>query len=521
MDPERVGRSTPGLVVRVERGKKCYWVFVARDLPPLLRRRVSMVRVLSAADSMSWRLSCDWTENMRKTVEHLVDKYHVCDARRMAELLPGAGYVDVTITSPPYWNLKDYGVADQIGFGQGYEAYLDDLEDVFRAVFDLTRSRGSLWVISDTIKHKGEIRLLPFDLARRLKEIGWILQDIVIWNKDRTLPWSHEGKLRNIFEYITFYSKGSNFNYHLDRVRDVTELKHWWVRYPERYSPKGKAPTRTWSIPIPRQGSWGNNWVRHFNPLPPQLVERMVLLTTDRGDVVLDPFCGSGAVLAQSHVMGRRYVGLDLNPSYKDLFESQVLPGIRSLYEQDPERSGELQRRKRLFSKRIYSLRQIKYAREIVRLYKSAHGDLDIKAILALRQAGDRRLLNIVFLFPMGLQPPAGFLAAVKKLCARPPLSKYGLEPVISAYAGDVVSAALLRKMGVRPRDRLYVYANGRTYSWAESLVAGDWLDRLSRDASEPSPRGKYPPIVSDIGVRVDPRRPSLEEREQRDQQGR
>jgi DNA modification methylase len=458
-------------------------------------------------------VSLDGTETVKERVEHLVDKYYVADARRIAELLPGGGYVDVTITSPPYWNLKDYGVDDQIGFGQSYDVYLDDLECVFRAVYDLTRSRGSLWIISDTIKHKGEIRLLPFDLARRLRKIGWILQDIVIWNKDRTLPWSHEGKLRNIFEYITFYSKEPKFNYHLDRVRDVTELKHWWVRYPERYSPKGKAPARTWSIPIPRQGSWGNNWVRHFNPLPPELVERMLLLTTNRGAVVLDPFCGSGAVLAQAHVMGRRYVGLDLNASYKDMFESQVLPGIRSLHKRDAGRSGDLQRRKRVFAKRIRALRQTKYPREIVRLYGSAFGDLHIKAILALRQSGERPCLNVVFVFPNGRQPPEGFLPKAKKLCARPPLSKYGLEVLISAYAADVVSAALLKEMGLRLKDRLYVYANGRTYSWAESLTASDWLSRLRGGASEPSTTESYPPIVSDIGVRVDPRRPSLEGR--------
>src|SRR5262249_915450 len=151
-------------------------------------------------------------------------------------------------------------------FGQSYEQYLNDLKDVFGTIHARTKSAGSLWVVTDTLKPDGEMRLLPFDLAYKLKEVGWKLQDIIIWNKDKTLSWSHQGKLRNIFEYVAFFSKTDRFNYFLNGIRNIDELREWWVRYPERYSPNGKAPTRTWNIPIPRQGSWGNNWVRHFCP---------------------------------------------------------------------------------------------------------------------------------------------------------------------------------------------------------------------------------------------------------------
>ena len=341
------------------------------------------------------RILCESGEQKMSILEELIDRYHIWDARKISELLPNEELIDVTVTSPPYWNLKDYGAKSQIGFGQTYGRYLDDLEKVFSDIYFMTKKEGSLWIVSDTIKHRGEIKLLPFDLAKRLKKVGWILQDIVIWNKDKTLPWSHQGKLRNIFEYITFYSKKRKFSYYLDRVREISKLEDWWVRYPERYSPKGKAPARTWYIPIPRQGSWGNNWVRHFNPLPPELIERIILLTTDEEDVVLDPFAGSGAVLAQAHAMRRRYIGLDLNQSYQEMFEKQVLLALCNLYRQKSEEKKRIEKAKKTFNRLIRSLRKIKYPEQLVRLYERKYNSVKFDAVLALQGLKDDTL-NVI-----------------------------------------------------------------------------------------------------------------------------
>lgn len=442
-------------------------------------------------------------------VKDMINKYHIWDARRIAQLLPDEELVDVTITSPPYWNLKDYGVESQIGFGQTYNQYLDELEKVFRDIYSITKKRGSLWIISDTIKYKGEIELLPFDLAQRLKKIGWILQDIIIWNKDKALPWSHQGKLRNIFEYIAFYSKGHKFDYHLARVREITELRDWWIRYPERYSPDGKAPARTWSIPIPRQGSWGNNWVRHFNPLPPELVERIVLMTTDEGDVVLDPFAGSGAVLAQADAMGRKYIGLDLNQSYQKMFEQRVLPAIRALHGHASERARKIDRNKKTFGRLIRSLRKTKYPKELVRLYRQAYGSLELEAVLALQGSKSDRL-DVVFLFPRASQVPPDFLSRATELSKRPPLSKYEIEAILTACPLDVISRSWLKGKGLDLNKRIHLYNGGRTYMWAESLTVERWLESIeNRERSEPD-KQRYPPIYSNIGVKVDPRFPFL-----------
>ena len=247
------------------------------------------------------------------------NKVYQYDARKLAEIIPD-GVIDVTITSPPYFDMKDYGYKEQIGFGQSYEQYLEDLVVVFNGVYRCTKDNGSLWVIIDTLRHNGEMKLIPFDFVNKITPIGWKLQEIIIWKKDKTVPWTHAGQMRNAFEYILLFSKGDKFRFNIERIKETDELKKWWVKYPERYHPKGRTPEDVWEFPIPVQGSWGSNYVRHFCPLPEDLIERILKITTDEGDLVFDPFAGSGAVLSKADFMRRRYVGTEMNPVYIEMF---------------------------------------------------------------------------------------------------------------------------------------------------------------------------------------------------------
>ena len=77
----------------------------------------------------------------------ILDTYHIADAREIPSVLPAEEFVDVTITSPPYWNLKNYESRKQIGFGQRYDEYLDALEMIFTPVYHITKKTGSLWIV--------------------------------------------------------------------------------------------------------------------------------------------------------------------------------------------------------------------------------------------------------------------------------------------------------------------------------------------------------------------------------------
>lgn len=428
----------------------------------------------------------------------LLDTYQIGDARKLLSILPESEWIDTTITSPPYWNLKDYGSREQVGYGQKYDEYLDDLQKIFSAVFAITKKTGSLWVVADTIKHQGRLKLLPFDLAERLGRIGWILQDIIVWHKDKTLPWSHRGKLRNIFEYILFFSKDKHFKYYLSEVREIEGLKRWWVRYPERYSPQGKAPSRNWYIKIPRQGSWGENWVRHFCPFPPDLVRRMIRLTTRTGDVVLDPLAGSGVVLAQAKALGRHFIGFDLRKSYRRMFSRKVLPSILQLEKLSASTNKAEGKNRRSFSACIWKLRKLKYPRELIRLYQKQFGRIDLAGAVALSKK--KHTLDVILIFPRGKRPPTGFSARIDKLMSRPPLSKYGLRVIVKTRIMGSKDTSLPRN-GFNVTPQLSLYANGRTYGAPEQVSERDFL-HLIHDRQEVRLK-RMPPIVSNIHARV------------------
>ena len=436
-------------------------------------------------------------------LKKIINKYHTHNARAINRLLPDREFINVTITSPPYWNIKDYGCDKQIGFGQSYQSYLDDIEAVFGEIYKRTKKNGSLWLVSDTFKHDGELRLLPFDISQRLKSCGWILQDIIIWQKDRTLPWSHQGKLRNIFEYIAFYTKSSNFKYHASAVKDIADIKDYWIKYPERYSPDGKAPSRTWHFAIPKQGSWGkDNYVRHACPLPPGLIERILKLTSDKGDLILDPFAGSGSVLAMSKALGRNYIGIDLNKEYKKMFSCSVLPAITTQFNSRLNIASENALTRRKFRELILQLRSLKFPKELSRLY-STNGIPACLCIIVLRNAYQDEL-NIRFVFKNKKSIPRNFHNDITAIAIKAPLSKYGISASIEISEMNNIGR-LIRTI---KHKTLFLYKGSVFYRWHIIMSKADLKRRLQDSKNWKFSTDRFPPIISNIKLKIDTHNP-------------
>jgi len=404
-------------------------------------------------------------------------KIHQIDAREINKLIKKP-VVSVTITSPPYFDLKDYGYAEQIGFGQSYEAYLNDLVKVFTNVFKCTLDRGTLWVIIDMFRKEGETVPLPFDFANKIKAIGWKLQEVIIWGKDKTVPWAHKGQMRNSFEYVLMFSKSENYTFHIDTVRDYEALKKWWVKYPERYNPRGKTPEAIWHFDIPVQGSWGKGYIRHFCPLPEEMIAQILKLTTVEGDVVLDPFSGSGAVLSKAANMKRRYIGTELNPEYIQMFENYLLQTgeeKRIEYEQG-ERTLLHQN---VFEELILKLRALKYARNFYEKLKDAK--LDEIALIFVEitdQAPQKSHLLIVVKYLILLRDQSKLQQielATQKIIGKAPLSKFGIEPIFQ-YAGNFNEFSAML-----PEGRLYAYTNKATHCYKRILNITE-IDTLSKN---------------------------------------
>lgn len=243
---------------------------------------------------------------------------------------------DLIITSPPYFDLLNYDDnKSQIGFGQkNYDEFLDDLCNVFQDCYDIASPTATFWLIADTLKKNKEVKALPFDIVNKLRSKNnktWLLRDIIIWDKGKNLPWNNNGNFKNQHEYILFFTKSEKFKFKVDRVREIIDLKKWWITYPERYNPDGKAPSNVWNFTAPIRG-WGNSRQNHLCPFPFQLVERIVSISTDENDLVFDPFAGSGSVLAISKEMNRNSVGFDVNKAYKRLFHTEVSIGAKKYW---------------------------------------------------------------------------------------------------------------------------------------------------------------------------------------------
>ncbi|MBQ6437507.1 MAG: site-specific DNA-methyltransferase [Bacteroidales bacterium] len=352
------------------------------------------------------------------------------DSRKISEVLPQSKVIQCTISSPPYYDMKDYGVDGQVGFGQSYEEYLNDITSIFKQVFEHTLDDGTLWIIVDTFKRENGLILLPSDIADRLKGVGWLLQNIIIWKKDKTVPWASGGFVQRKFEYILFFSKGAKYKSYGDRVRvfDKSKLKKWWIKYPERYNPKGRALDEIWEYPIPVQGSWGNEYIRHFCPLPREMVATMISLSTDENDVVFDPFSGTGAVLSQAAYMKRKYIGCEINKDYvsqsKQYIKKTTKDGRRE-YLSSLDVLGQ-----NSFESEIINLRVLKYGRLLVRRIESEFEGLGRYVVYvktSFRNSGS--ITAHYLLIGKDCEPVKAF---VKKITTKPPLSKYGIIPIIS-----------------------------------------------------------------------------------------
>ena len=287
----------------------------------------------------------------RKTLPAFIDEARMC------------------VTSPPYYGLRDYGGEDsQIGMEQSPQEYIQQLVEVFRLVRDNLTDDGTLWVnigdsyynyrsdgnypkqtVSKTrqdlptktpvrgnklegLKSKDLIGI-PWMLAFALRADGWYLRQDIIWHKPNPMPESVKDRCTKAHEYIFLLSKNKNYYYNNEAIKEPA--KDWGTRdrsngkyhnpgsglvphsgLTKSYERKNKRSV--WSVTKkPYKGA-------HFATFPPDLIEPCILAGSEPGDIILDPFMGSGttAMVAKQH--GRYYMGCELHEDYGELIKNRV-----------------------------------------------------------------------------------------------------------------------------------------------------------------------------------------------------
>jgi len=255
--------------------------------------------------------------------------------------------VHSVMTSPPYWNLRDYDHDDQLGLEPDSDDYVQNIADVMDGVKRVLRPDGSLWLnLGDTYDDKN-LQQIPARVTLELQRRGWILRNRVTWAKPNPMPQSVKDRLNDTTEAIFHFVKSKGYWYDLDAIREpygefaqrVQENPQWertgeekraenspgkHVIYDEgksradAYHPAGKNPGDVFEVttkPFPEA---------HFAVYPPELCEKPIKATCPDGGIVLDPFAGAGTTLLKAKELGRDAIGIELNPEYADMARARV-----------------------------------------------------------------------------------------------------------------------------------------------------------------------------------------------------
>lgn len=264
--------------------------------------------------------------------------------------------VNMCVTSPPYYGLRDYGVEAQIGNEQTPYEYIQNLLRVFEEVKRVLKPDGTLWVnIADSyaannknfklppnkdfsavpklwhgIKQKDMIGV-PWLLAFSLRENGWYLRSDIIWHKKNCMPESVKDRPSKCYEHIFLLSKSSKYYYDYDAVKEPAAQSSI-LRYSRGVSDKTKYKDRKQGIFMPRDKTdfpdmrnkrdvWSvainaSHIPGHFAVYPEKLIEPCIMAGSAVGDVVLDPFFGSGTTGVVAVKNNRKFIGIDINPEY-------------------------------------------------------------------------------------------------------------------------------------------------------------------------------------------------------------
>lgn len=223
--------------------------------------------------------------------------------------------VQSVITSPPYWDLKDYGHEQQIGTSdESYDEYHERMQTVWEQCYNVLKESGTMWVVVDTVMDRGDLQLLPYHIAQRAEESGFTLQDIITWHKPTAIAGMTERNVVNKKEYIVYLSKQKDHLFHDEEERENGK---------EDPAINGDGRMgNLWRYPVKR-GTAGQN-VLHKAPYPSSLINRIVKLSTDRGDTVLDPFLGSGTTAYSALSLDRRCIGYELNADFEEVIADRL-----------------------------------------------------------------------------------------------------------------------------------------------------------------------------------------------------
>lgn len=259
------------------------------------------------------------------------------NCRKLLKEIPRKS-IQSTITSPPYYGLRDYGEDDQIGLEETPEEYVANLVEVFREVRETLSDDGTLWLnLGDSYcgtghkkdkkdpKHKDgrngqyfavnnkidglkqkDLIGIPWMVAFALRNDGWYLRQDIIWHKPNPMPEPVKDRCTKSHEYIFLLSKNRNYYFDYQAIEELTSEK------------EKRRKRSVWKV------NPANLKDAHFATFPEKLILPMVLATTIPGETILDPFAGSGTTGLVAGKHSRDAILIELNPDYKKIIDKRL-----------------------------------------------------------------------------------------------------------------------------------------------------------------------------------------------------
>ncbi len=249
------------------------------------------------------------------------------------------GFVDVTVTSPPYDDIRTY--EGKVGkLSDSFNGYSFDFETIAKELFRVTKEGGVVvWVVGDAVI-KGSETGTSFRQALYFKECGFNIHDTMIYEKNGTsFPARRDGnRYSQIFEFMFVLSKGSPKTHNL--ICDKENRWAGWTSFGKckMRNKKGELVERTMK-PVPTHSARNNIWkyntgknystkddeaFEHPAIFPEKLAEDHILTWSGEGDVVYDPFMGSGTTAKMAFLNKRKYIGSEMNEKYIDIINRRL-----------------------------------------------------------------------------------------------------------------------------------------------------------------------------------------------------
>lgn len=304
-----------------------------------------------------------------------LNKIYQGDSLAVLKTLPDES-VDCCVTSPPYWSLRDYQVAGQLGHEPTFQEFVTNLCDIFDEVKRVLKGSGTCWVvIGDTYAGQGgpsrhfgysdpkhpkgragnfeepaslpqvgaqskSLCQIPSRFAIEMTNRGWILRNEIVWHKPNVMPSSATDRFSIDFEKVFFFTKNKKYWFEQQLEPYTTSLNRWggnWTKKTSgslwsqgtgqplhrtrnnRPNKAGRNKRTVWSI---NTKPFFND--KHFATYPVALIEPMIRAGCPASGIVLDPFMGAGTTGLVARGLGRNYVGIELSKTYCDMAKQRI-----------------------------------------------------------------------------------------------------------------------------------------------------------------------------------------------------